>query len=138
MAAVGCSSDEQPEAKPGADAGAEPSEAFLFASSVPDGESSQLYMLALSELSGEVDLTQGIELPGTSSIFSKLGSVFVGNPEDVTVTRYEVDAANQFVKGKHFSMTGKGVTTVDQSLFFVLDAKRAYYIDAGTRQIIVW
>lgn len=115
-----------------------PGPAYLFASNVADGKSSNTYVLVLSELSGTVDIERGLEVPGNTSIFTKLGAVFVGNSEDLTVTRYEVDRANQLLESRRFSLAGAGVTSLDTTLFFVLDAERAYYVDSSGGQIIVW
>jgi hypothetical protein len=130
--------EEDSAAKP-ADESAPTDEAFLFATSVRDGDSSSTsYVLVLSDLTGEVDLKQSIEVPGNPSVFTQLGAVFIGNPEDMTVTRYELGEKNALVEGRRLSLMGEGVTMLNGSLFFVIDAKRAYYIDLDGRQIIVW
>jgi hypothetical protein len=137
LAAIGCSDDDG-QAGPRADQ-VESESAFLIASVLyADDGSSQAYMLVLPELEGEVDLKDGIELPGQSSVFSGYGAVFVGNPEDLTVTRWELGPNNQLEEGKRISLAGEGVAAVNLSLFFVIDEQRAYYVDSSTGQVIVW
>ncbi len=128
---------------PGGDAGAGGQtaalpEAYVFASSVTDGETANTYVVVMSELGGDVDISKGLEVPGYPAVFAELGWVFISDSEKLTVTRYDVDAENRLTNPERFSLAGEGVATLDGLTFFVFDRERAYYIDSQGQQIIVW
>ncbi|MET0286322.1 MAG: hypothetical protein ABW352_17715 [Polyangiales bacterium] len=122
----------------GGDAGAAPTQpAYVFATSVQNGDDYRIYVRALSSLAGEVTLDKALELPSGTSVFSALGAVFIANPEDLTLTRYEVAPDDLLVEPKRLSVAGTGVTGFTTRPFFI-DAETAYYVDAPSQQIIVW
>ncbi len=84
-AAIGGCSSKEPDGvggiggAGGSSGGGNSNDAYLFATNVADGDSSNTYVLVLSELEGELQLDHALEVPGNSSIFTELGAIFVAN-----------------------------------------------------------
>ncbi|MET0342748.1 MAG: hypothetical protein ABW252_17205 [Polyangiales bacterium] len=136
--------DEGGKVSSAADAGATgeaapapPPPAYVFSTSVQDGDGYHIYVRALSKLEGEVTLDKALELPSGTSVFSALGAVFIANPEDLTLTRYELAPEDLLVQSKRLSVAAAGVTGFSTRPFFI-NAETAYYVDAPSQQIIVW
>lgn len=104
----------------------------------------QSYVLVTDKLddAGALDLSKAIELPGRALGVGipKSGTLYVGGSEDATVTRYDLSADGQLVKGATVSFAGKGVTSIGeyQNQFQFISATKAYYFDGRTSQAIVW
>lgn len=136
LAGAGCAGDGD-----GADPIDEDGAAYLVHSAVETDEGRFNYFTLADALDAPARLDYGraLELPGRARLYAQPGAgIFaIGDGEDVTITRYELDGA-ALVPGPTISLQGHGVTAMAaQGVLFVSPTK-AYYKDAGQAQIIVW
>jgi hypothetical protein len=108
----------------------------------PEGESSYVALVPSLDSSIEIDYAAVLEVAGGASIFGMDGNRFfaLGKDEEPTITRYEIDASGAFIPGEQFSLQEYGLssTWLDPGLVPILSETKAYVVDSGQMQVIVW
>ena len=114
---------------------------FLVATSIslPDGRTNLFSVVNALDETTVIDPAASLEVPGFSRLYAPpSGGYFaVGNGEDITITRFDVDEAGRFVEQGRISFQGVGTTFLGNTMAF-LSATKAYYVDAEFPQIVVW
>jgi hypothetical protein len=104
-----------------------------------EGETS--YLATTNSLASEakLDLADALEAPGASRFYAPpAGGYFaLGSNEDLTLTRYDIDAAGTPRLTATISFAQLGVTRLQHRAVFVSESK-AYYIDNTQAQIVVF
>lgn len=85
--------------------------------------------------SGELDVANALELPGFAAIDGYDGSLFVGNDEELSLTRYDV-VGDELVARASLGLQGTGMTVVSD--FFFADPERAFLINSDQLEIVEW
>lgn len=120
----------------------EPLYAIAGTSFNPDSESSYVALVPSLDSSTEIDYSTVLEVAGGASIFGLDGNRFfaLGKAEEPTITRYEIDASGAFVEGEQLSLQQYGLTGtwLDPGLVPILSETKAYVVDSGQMQVIVW
>ena len=111
---------------------------FLTAVEDPDGRVNFLH--TTTELGPDVkfDPSVSLELPGYSRFWAqeKTGKFYIGQSEDLTVTKWHITEDTGFEKGQTVSFQGEGTQQISQTMAIVSETK-AYYIDFSQGQLIV-
>ena len=114
---------------------------FLVATSVslPDGRTNLFSVVNALDETTVIDPVASLEVPGFSRLYAPPSGGFfaVGNGEDITITRFDVDETGQFIEQGRISFQGVGTTFLGNTMAF-LSATKAYFVDAGFPQIVVW
>lgn len=133
MATAGCGQDEG-----GSKTGVPlpPGSTYVTVSQVetPDGASTMLAFTA-DIPSGDLDLSSGLELPGYAEVAVHDGSLYVGNGEALTITRYDVVDDHLIERGS-LGLQEQGLTWINE-LFFV-SSERAYTVNSDQLRVIEW
>jgi hypothetical protein len=126
-------------------AGAEPTEkrVYVVARHVSTGDAWTTYLDAavvdsLDDLEAFDALDNGIEIDGYVIPVVLNGATYVPDAVAPTITRYDLNASNQLVKGDTISFAGRGLTFVFQSHIAVVNNEKAYLFDAATQRAIIW
>jgi hypothetical protein len=102
------------------------------------------YVALLPSLAADVaiDYGQVLEVGSASTIFGpEKGSFFaVGLDEAATVTKYDVTDDGRFLERETLDFAGYGLTHMwrDPGLVPFLSADKAYVLDAGELQVVIW
>lgn len=85
-----------------------------------------------------IDYAQSLELPGSPRLYtaSDYGFVLIGNAEDLTLTKYQVEDG-ALVAGDSLSLQAYGINALDAQAVLFLSETKAYYKDRNQMQIIV-
>jgi hypothetical protein len=130
-----CSSDEREDA-PG-----KPSEGPLYVvhSTIDTDDVRMGYLVTTPSIDGdvEVDVTQGIEIPGGGYMYAPPAGDFVliGGSEAPTFTRYALAADGRLAQGRTMSLAGVGVNRTYRHVIFVSETQ-AYFLDESQIQIV--
>lgn len=109
---------------------------FLVASSVYSDEGNATYLNYETSLDvPELDRERALELAGGATIAGYGGSIFVGDGESPTVTRYELDAAGAPVETGKVSFVNAGASAELYANWFG-SATRAYMDISGDERLI--
>lgn len=97
----------------------------------------QTYLVASEDVpSGTLDLSRALELPD-ALVATNGEAIFVGNNEQLTLQRYEVNSDYSFTLVGELSLQRYGVDYINNDpLFF--SPTSAYYVDAAQGQIIAF
>jgi hypothetical protein len=97
------------------------------------------YLVTTSSIEGdvEIDVTQGIEVPGGGYLYAPPGGKFVllGGSEQPTFTRYDLSGDGSLREGETVSFAGVGVGYTYRHVIFVND-EQAYFLDESQLQIV--
>jgi hypothetical protein len=97
------------------------------------------YLVTTPSIEGDVDVdvTQGIEVPGGGYMYAPPDGNFVliGGSEGPTFTRYELGADGRLRRGKSLSFANVGVTRTYRHVLFVSESQ-AYFLDESQIQIV--
>jgi hypothetical protein len=87
-----------------------------------------------------VDPKTSLEAPGNARLYAQpgIGAFMIGSGEDPSITRYELAADGQFIKGDTVSFANQGVTTMDYRAVVFVSATKAYYRDGTQLQLIAF
>ncbi len=103
---------------------------------------SNSYIVLTSRLDRELSLDDALEVSGRALGVGpeEGGAVFVTGGDAPTVTRYDLNDADELVKGESLSFQGKGVAHIGEygGQFVFVDADKAYFFDGSTAQVVVW
>lgn len=112
---------------------------YIVHSTIDTDETRMGYLALTSSIEGDVelDVTQGIEIPGGGYMYAPPEGDFVliGGSEEPTFTRYELSANGQLEKGRTVSFFNAGVSRTYRHVLFVNDEK-AYFLDESQIQIV--
>lgn len=113
----------------GGSSGEAPAEDPLYSvgSIVADPLSRTLFVQTVRELSGTLDLSNAIEVPGNARHFAYGGAVYIGLGEEPTIERYVPDETDALQVDARLSFQQYGITSIPPALAFVDDHK-AYLI----------
>lgn len=132
-----CSSDDDSTAEP--DMIAKDVYGVFWRVDNPDGRSNYVSLVnGIDE--GSVDPSNALEVSGKSRFFAPEGADYfvIADGEDLTFTRYDISENGKSIEeGEQFSVSNKGVTSLQKRNVFLSDTK-AYYIDNTQGQIIIW
>lgn len=106
----------------------------------PDGRLNYFTMLPSITDESTIDYASAIEVPGRARLYARpeLGFFVIGDGEDASLTRYDIEADGGVTAGDRLSLQGLGVTSLGaQAVLFVSEAL-AYYKDPGQAQVIIW
>jgi hypothetical protein len=97
------------------------------------------YLVTTSSIDGdvEIDVTQGIEVPGGGYLYAPPDGKFVllGGSERPTFTRYDLGDDGSLREGATVSFAGVGVGYTYRHVIFVSE-EQAYFLDESQRQIV--
>jgi hypothetical protein len=130
-----CASDDSDHA-PG-----KPSEGPLYIvhSTIDTDDVRMGYLVTTPSIEGDVDVdvTQGIEIPGGGYMYSPPEGDFVliGGSEAPTFTRYALGGDGRLEQGKTMSLAGVGVNRTYRHVIFVNESQ-AYFLDESQIQIV--
>jgi hypothetical protein len=128
-------SDDAPEAQ------AEPAYLLHSAQESPDGDRLN-YITAIKDPSEALELDYGrsLELPGRARMYAERGVGYfaLGDAEEISITRFELEEDGQFVAGKKLLLQQEGVEYMETQGVLFISATKAYYKDGSQGQIIVW
>lgn len=101
------------------------------------------YLSVTNDLSaaGSVDIGTAREFPGDMSYASPgNGVIYVGRGNSAVIERWVLDDKNELVNDGEVGLSQYGLTSAvgGRDPFHFLSEDRAYFIDAKTRQVIVW
>jgi hypothetical protein len=133
--ALACGDDDAP---PGAGVGMGPNpELYALASEIETPEGDVLYLNVVPDLSAPFDLiTDGIELPDTST-FQAVGEMVFAAPNDSpTITRYVLDENDRLQRDETISFAGLGVTSARE--YALISETKAYLFDYTAYKVHVW
>ncbi|MEZ4328789.1 MAG: hypothetical protein R3B40_26425 [Polyangiales bacterium] len=123
------------------DAGPPPPQ-FIVHSAVQttDGRSNYFSVVNSVATAQTLDYADSLEIPGRARLYAAEGIGFfaIGDSEDVSITRYELSDAGEFVEGDSISLQSYGVSTMGAQAVLFVSATKAYYKDPAQAQIIVW
>lgn len=126
----------------GVDAGPPEPPLFIVHSAVQTTDARLNYFTPVTSLTDAVtlDYDASIEVPGRARLYASpgLGFFAIGDSEDVSLTRYDVDAEGALTEGDRLSFAALGVTTLGAQAVHFGSPTVAYYKDASQAQIIVW
>jgi len=120
-----------------------PAGAFLVSTTqfLPDGARTNVVAFDSLQAGTEVDYDGGLELGGVPNIFAYHdGRAFgLGLGEEPTIVRYDIEG-DELVESGRLSLANYGLSSAFNraGLVPVFDAERAWFIDQGTRTVIVW
>lgn len=130
------------------DAGSKPgsSDAALYALTTQvigqEATDSNSYIVLTSRLDRELSLDDALEVSGRALGVGpeEGGAVFVTGGEAPTVTRYDLNDADELVKRESLSFQGKGVAQIGEygGQFVFVDDDKGYFFDGSTAQVVVW
>lgn len=135
LVALGCSSEDD-AAKNGSSTAADEAVVVAVLTRGPD-DTYQTYLIAGEDVpSGTLDLSRALELPD-ALVATNGEAIFVGNNEQLTLERYEVNRDYSFSLVGEMSLQRYGVDYINnEPLFF--SPTSAYYVDAPQGQIITF
>jgi hypothetical protein len=113
---------------------------YLVSAEVSAGDQYETYMaLAPSfDATTQFNPLSGIKLLGRMSPIAHNGAVYTPDANAPVITRYDLNASDQLVKGAELSFLGVGVTEIaGWNVYFVSDDK-AYVFDPASSRLIVW
>jgi hypothetical protein len=84
---------------------------------------------------GELDVQNALEVTGFAQVKSYAGSLFIGDSEALTVTRYDV-AGDRLVASGTLGLQNRGVTTLSELYFTSPD--RAFVVNSDQYEIVEW
>lgn len=135
-----CSSDDDvTETDPDPDNEVEDLYAVYWRVNTPDGRTNYV-SLVNDVMEGKVDPANALEVSGKSRFFAQqdAGYFIIGDGEDLSFTRYNIsEDGSSFEEAGKFSLSNKGVTSLQRRNVFLSDTK-AYYIDNTQGQIVIW
>jgi hypothetical protein len=142
-ALVACGSDDTTISPlPGAAAGSQEPNAgplYVIHSTIDTADTRTGYLVTTSSLEGDVDVdvTQGIEIPGGGYLYASEDARFflIGGSEEPTFTRYELGPSGQLIEGGTVSFAPLGVQFTYRHVIFV-DDQKAYFLDESQLQVI--
>lgn len=116
---------------------------YVVAKHVSTGDAWTTYLDAavvdsLADLESFDALDNGLEIAGYVIPVVLNGAVYVPDAVAPTVTRYDLNDANELVKGDALSFAGEGLTYVSQSQISVVNDDKAYLFDAATQRALIW
>lgn len=114
--------------------------AYLIHSSVTTDAGRSNYFSLVDSVTevAHIDYARSLELPGRPRLYpaSDYGFVLIGNAEDLTLTKYEVEDG-ALVAGDSLSLQAYGINALDAQAVLFLSETKAYYKDRSQMQIIV-
>ncbi|MDF3064507.1 MAG: hypothetical protein K0R38_108 [Polyangiaceae bacterium] len=90
---------------------------------------------------GTVDISKAMEFPGDMSYASPgNGVVYVGRGSSAVIERWVLNDANELEKNGEMGLAQYGIASGlgGRDPFHFLAQDRAYFIDAKTRQVVIW
>lgn len=119
---------------------------YAISTFVNTGGANQSYLVLTDSVSREqhIDVKEGIELPGASSLAvgaPRGKALFVTGDAAATMTRYDLDASGKLVAGKTVSFQDQGSTgqlAAYSSQYMFVSETKAYYLDARTYKAVIW
>jgi len=107
----------------------------------PEGDVSYLTTLGSLDAGNVLDLSNGIEFPGTKAILGISGrpSVWVTSWDEPTIQRWDLDADGSFQRGPTVSFAALGVTNTGYvSLSRAFTPERAAFYSSEIGELIQW
>lgn len=105
-----------------------------------DGRSNYFTLVESLDEARALDYGTSLELPGRARLYAAAGIGFfaIGDAENITITRYELEEDGTLVEGASLSLQAHGVTSMGPQAVHFVSPTKAYYKDADQAQVIVW
>jgi len=137
LALLGCSDDELRVLEPPT---ATEGPSYVVFSTVDTADDRMGYFALTPSLDGDVpiDIDRGIEEPGGGRLYVQpgIGTFLLGGGEMPSITRYELNAAGELVRGQALSFANQGVSDLADSAVVFVSPSKAYFRDRSQVQLI--
>ncbi len=110
---------------------------FLLGSTVQTDQGRTLYVQALPELTGHIDNSHALEIPGNSEVLYLNGHAYIGSSEAPTFTRYKVESDYSLTEESVVDFSGHGWPAISYGNVIV-DDETAVSVSATLFEAIVW
>jgi hypothetical protein len=114
---------------------------YVIHSTIDTAETRMGYLATTSSIEGDidVDVTQGIEIPGGGYLYAPDDGRFflIGGSEEPTFTRYELGASGDIEPRGTVSFAPLGVQFTYRHVIFI-DDQKAYFLDESQLQIVAF
>lgn len=119
-----------------------PDPVYVLHSAVQSTDDRLNYFTLVSSLTEDTEITYdaSIEVPGRARLYATegLGFFAIGDGEDVSLTRYDVEGDGTLTEGASLSFAALGVTSLGAQAVHFASPTVAYYKDPSQAQVIVW